>query len=97
MKLDPHFIMLEPVRINKVMEWLSQPEFQILVEALDKKRRLILLQACDLQEKSIADDNNEPFKQSAISKLREAGELEIALRVLGNLNDQTQFIAKIEL
>ncbi len=95
--MKPILTMLEPARANALLDWISKSEFQALMDALDKRRQLNLIESCDLQEKSIADDDNPQFKLSALSKLKEASELEITIRTLQSLNGQSEFIARIEL
>ena len=95
--MHKNLFLLEPERTNSLLKWWSLPEATTLVESIEKWRQVALLEAIDLQEKSMSERGNLQFAQSASEKLAEAADMETCLRVLSRMNSEQQFISKIEL
>lgn len=95
--MTPNIVTLEPERQHKLMRWWNAPETATLMECLDKARMVKLLEASELQAKSVGHSENANFHESALEKLKEAADYETAISVLKAFLPDGPFIARIEL
>ena len=92
-----NIVELEPTRINVLQSWWMKPEAGELLGCFEKCSMKAMIEYAELKKKSKADNDNPNYAASADEKLREAAELETAIKVLKSFFPDGPFISRIEL